>query len=667
MFAICTFALRPKSPHYVGMGASQSSPNISEDQQRRVGVFSLNSEQKRALSLLDEVVKQMLTKNNLFDMSKLLAASDHERCSELIVLLSSTLQKEFTMLRLPDPSKPSDRRAVSFMSKGDYAALETSPIRLALCNDIAWFALRLVTLLNALTASVHINREMHARLSMGTTAQPKTMNPVYKQIKFALSGREPMSSTILDEFVRGGQASFVRVPDSDTDDVRKLVYFNNQPSVVIDTRNRIVYGPRGEETGVASIEFEAVTTFGPAAVAAPLAPAPLAPAVAAVPAVLAPNTMRRNNTYRAPVVGGRRRRRATRRRQRGGNEKKYYRIILKECDMALSCMRVADTFYMDVTGNTFASDAFEAYMRGGSSGGILTGEPFSMRVGRVLARLVQQPLEAPVEKPTFDSTVFSPLNKLDTSSYKHLETIYTTLTTANEGSSPAQYRAYLLAASVDPVGTGVDTMYCNDKWLNNRATQVVAYGLLNSLYFDRMGGRMEPATANELARTIKQFIGTGAMVPYVSANKSITDVESFENVKFTPLPSQLGAFCGPKNGNSRPRKIYSTDVRGILLDAHKTLRALYDTHLARVRDLCTTKIITYKKRGEYRDEPIEWILNPVFATDPRGSNAVLEDIIREGRGLIANHYIAVETVYRNTIDKIKEMTQGSSAVTETTV
>jgi hypothetical protein len=77
-------------------------------------------------------------------------------CKDLIVVLSSQLNKEFQTLRFPDPGKSSLVTA-SYIDMGKYLTVQSSEERLRVCGQIAEFLLRFVTLVAAMTASISIS------------------------------------------------------------------------------------------------------------------------------------------------------------------------------------------------------------------------------------------------------------------------------------------------------------------------------------------------------------------------------------------------------------------------------------------------------------------------------------------------------------------------------
>jgi hypothetical protein len=551
---------------------------------------------------------------------------------------------------------------------------------------------------------------MESMISGATPVRLKTMDMTMKSPNVTLPQREPMSDELVRAFIAGGQAEFVNVSETGKPDSRNLIFFNKQKSVVIDVAQRIVYAPLRAETGVLGIDIDTLEVSQmpqtPSAAAqypqmmaqqqapavaqypqmmaqqAPAAaqyPIPVVTQVPAVPSVPAAQTRRngRMNSYTSTsssalpfgslasgttlyndhavsTMFGRpaARRRKTRRKsrkQRGGV--KMYRITLKDC--LTGCTNVVDVFYMDDQGTVIDKEQFENYTKGRMAG-VMRTQTFANYVSSALDRVTKVPTIVPAEKAMIQGALFEPLNKMDADTYTYFTNIFNEIYRSNEGSSPAQYRAYLLASALDAEGN-LKTMYCSDKWNGKRSTEVVAYSLLNSLYFDRLGESMETTTRNECVAAVNGFMGERVLTFYGDATKTASDMQSFKDTRFAKLPTQLDAFC-LKHTNIGDRQTHIGDVKLILTGAHAALRDLYDAHLQSVVTFILTKVITPKSRG-FSVAP-EWQLNPAFVADARGTKIVLESLIKEARTKLANHYLAVEKIYRGALDKIKGFAEG---------
>ena len=431
----------------------------------------------------------------------------------------------------------------------------------------------------------------------------------------------------------------------------------------------------------------------PAAPIAPMPPAPVAPvAPAALAAPMPPMAPRpqfirpQNNSNRFSVgqqtattasntsglSGGhksrrnRHNRRGTRRAQRkfltmeGGAEEIWYSVKLRNLVNCASapCQEV-DMFYLNNKGTTVDKESFGKI----GTGAFVDSKTLADRMERFFTNdnIPKIGTETPSETGIVTKGSFLPLNKIDVATYNNLKTVQAALDTKTEGTSPAQYRAFLLATRIEKQAEGqpevLHNLFCGDTWANRRTTDMVSYALLNSLYSDRQDGGKESATADELRQTIGEFTGAKLLSEYVSVG---TFVETFENTKFPTIPAELDPYCkqvrsDPSFRNSGDRGVVSPDDKEILLGAHKALRDLYDEHLQTVVDIL--KRVVIPKKTTYGQEP-ELLLTPEFETDERGALVLLEEIIKEARTKMAAHYLAVEKVYYTALQNLRARAQG---------
>lgn len=682
----------------MGAGQSVSIEAATQAQKEKVGVFSLRSSERNTLTILGDLMTRLLEQNNLFNLSDILNSA--EGCQKLIMVLSSSIDKEFKSLRFPDPKSPDAPRITTFISKEDYQRLENNPQRQVACEQIAWFIIRLVTVVAALTASVAINPEMPNILYRRALQGEKTMNPTYKNPVFDMTSMRfyPIEDNIVQELKAAEQFKQIRVNQQKTD-VRPLYVFGGNDSVVVDISNSIVYMPQQQQTGIMTIRLE--PRMLPARVAQPYAVPMIVqqpnqyvqrqpssyvpgrviepvPAPAPRPAPYNYQTRRNNtgssssstiinprlnrmsitneetNTVRQGLFGAQRGgKRSTRRRraQHGGTDAgKYYLVSIAsivKCDTASRC----DTFqfYMDVNGNTFTKQDFE----NARNGLLPPSQPFARRMADYLqsSSLQKVPLEVPKEETELTSDDYGPLFERSEKTLEKFKSIDKAIKEKAEGASPASYRAFLLASERD--GDILNTLFCSDTWRGKRTTNIVAYSLLQSLYKDRMEGIMENTTANECAETIMKFVGTKAVKPYVPSGGTPA---TFEQVAFAPLPKALDAFCTKVDSATGKRGTKSVDHRRILHDAHKKLRDMYDEHIKAVT-LLILKMISFKTTT-YKEVPLI-ILNPIFIKHERGSIAALEEIITEARTLLSSHYMAVEQVYMTALENVGRTATGN--------
>jgi hypothetical protein len=255
---------------------------------------------------------------------------------------------------------------------------------------------------------------------------------------------------------------------------------------------------------------------------------------------------------------------------------------------------------------------------------------------------------------------FSPLAKLDTTAYSVLSYYQNAIvgkTNEKENiTSPAIYRAFLIASGL--IEDRVDTLFCTDNW-RDVMTSAIPYALLQSLYYDENGGTKSSSAADELRNTAAGFLKNDIARPYVQ-NSAVTPSE-FSQLAFIEPKTVAPAFCGTVTMGVR-----STNIplqRDILTKAHQDLHGLYDVHLENIVKFIR-KILSLKEGGYQKRHIIR--LNPIFVTNTKGAQAALDALIVEGRKLLADHYLAVETTYKKAIQDMASLGRGSVPSQSTT-
>ena len=128
--------------------------------------------------------------------------------------------------------------------------------------------------------------------------------------------------------------------------------------------------------------------------------------------------------------------------------------------------------------------------------------------------------------------------------------------------------------------------------------------------------------------------------------------------------SALNTFCA---GDGRIERKEGKDRQDILLAAHQKLRNIYNTHLQKVVEFVKTILVvdtmflnalTNPKATDFSQPILR--LHPIFLQNPAGSRVVLDERIRAARQLLSEHYIAVETAYRDALDALADKIRGST-------
>jgi len=705
------------------MGAAQSIEGATADQLARVGPFKLRSSEKLAVDALSEIVTKLLQQNNLFSLSKIL--NFPEGCNKLFIVVNNTVSKEFQLLKFPEPRSGASMVTLSFIDKDAYSSpsVEGDFTRRKACSEITRFLIRLVTLCAAATASISLNMNLGGAVTDLPFEAASAESSVKKDVKnlpgkaFNIGPVDPSIVTVLKSW------GFMEV-----DKTRPyLLYFNGStatpanafrsgqfggglPDVVIDTRNSIVYAPRGEKSAVFGLKFELpneqlVQEFervkrspapapvgpyyrnnmyrrpAPAGPAAPM-PGPAAPmprpAAPTVPTNLSSTRnfgpgmlsthIRTNRTSTSvfPMPGGAARtrksraaRRRTYKRRQTGGELSFLRVTLSEfsfedikCRDTLKCATL--DFTLDSQGNTLLQSDIDNALRGGV--GTPVSVSFTSRVFELLSKMPETSkltLVTPTVESIDDRGKYTKIFEPTPKTYETFQQIVADISGSETGTGPAPYRAFLLASKLDPSSTTkLVTMFCLDKWAGKWLTSTLSYSLLQSLYNDGLDGEPTSPAAEELQILAKNFIGDKLATEDTRPGEY---AKHLGNLKFYPLPAALkSSFCA-RSGTAPPFTNIPAD-KDILTAAHQSLRKLYDAHIAAVVDIMKNVLTIRRSRTDASD--FRFRLNEKYFKDSRGAVATLEEDIQKMRRLIAKHYFDTEKVYRTALEQLSYTRRG---------
>jgi hypothetical protein len=702
----------------MGLGQSVQLQGATEELLGRTGRFSLRADQKMVDERMALLLSTILESNNLFDLEALL--KDSIKCDQLMLVVGSLIKKEFRTIRLPDPTSRGAALPVSFMTKDQYKAVESDKGREVVCNTIAWFILRFCTVITALIGSVRINEKMSEYIdsasigSLELTMNHNFTDPILPdEIKTVLHVRQrPISAEILNDLVMNKTLRRVTLADAQTNDARPI-YTLNDKRYVINTTTQCVYKSfTVKETQIFGIEMSIAQPINLERQRDPRANRPRYEAPDSRNAQPArsrhagptrtnrtnrsdrsdpsrydrPNTFMpewnaRTTTTRATVPavfrthgGSYHTRKNKHKAQYGGDGhgEKWYKVRLIDLlKCATDQCEIVGTFFMNSDGFTVSDTEYDALLNKKPTDKYLQFPPVTDRLDKFFTdKYIKYATKPPSESTTYaqkKGIVYLPINKADKDSYDRLESLHSAINFSSEGVSPAQYRAYLLATSIDSAtatdevkSRGLHTRFCGDSWGDlSKVTNIAAYALLQALYSDRPDGSREALTAEALRRDAIAFVGEKLLE---QSTKTGASVDAFDNLKFPEIPKELKtAFCDQivkfdsqsKNSGDRVTR-QETDV-AILMNAHKELRKLYDEQLQGVFNLLVT-LMSAKSTG-YDKAPL-LILHEDFSKDPRGALVVLEERIAAARALLVNHYQAVERVYRGALNALKQRIQG---------
>jgi len=648
-------------------GQSSRLEGARDDQLDLYGVFDLRQRQKFSITVLSDLVTMLVDGNNLFNLAEVL--NSPEGCNSLMTLIQKKLDREFLTLQLPDP-KRGEISKVSFMPKSYYEkVLKSDDERRDYCLQFVRFIVRFTGLVAALTASVAYQNAAFIRLkdlnpeTALVSSSASLRNPQYKDLVNKQLVSRPIPPDILGVLTAG---KFKQIYG----DTRPLYTFNPGDQIVVDIQKGIVYNAQTSPTGVLGIMF---TPYNPAAqtqgqfqpqyqpIAQPQVQAP--PIVQAQyqrPAsvssgaqgwnAVSASTMGRPNPFntgsnRGSILGGgtrkQRRGRKGTRKQRGGDRQLFTVTLVPVGECEGGVCQLAGKFIVDTDGMAY-----------GSSDGI-SFVSFANKVNSYLASAPKYALESglPGTAPTVQlaSTATSPAIPISLSQFNKYKSAIrghtddNQPTSAKDVTSPAFYRAFLLATAVR--GKQITTTFCTDVWAG-AMTDTIPYALLQSLYYDNRQGGKTSESAEELNATASKFLNTSI----ASATGATQGPYDFSQLRFIEPKTIASKFCSAGN------RIANSDAQyNVLTNAHRKLRGLYDTHLGNVEKF-VRKILSLKDMGYRKAHQIR--VDPIFVTSQKGALDTLEGFIKEARTLLANHYLEVETTYKTAIIDISKLGSG---------
>jgi hypothetical protein len=323
----------------------------------------------------------------------------------------------------------------------------------------------------------------------------------------------------------------------------------------------------------------------------------------------------------------------------GGGLGQYEFTVQVMPDCGLGTCEI-QTFYMDETGQTYNEKRAGQY-----ASPMIT--PFTQRMLQILSRptIAQQPLAISGAAPPSKYAEYAPLQAIDAKTHERLTKIGTDIKTLPEGTSPAIYRAFLLASDLTPAGGGAPsdllTTFCSDRWQEHILTDTVAYSLLQSLFFDQLTESPDVPAISEASRRKLQSI-TGEFGKFMNRATPSDSPTQLNHLRFPSVTARLADFCKL----TEAKKYNTPEEIERLTSAHKQLRDLYDKHIVAIVALIR-KVLSLKDTGFESLPRIQ--LDGIFMKHERGAIYALEQIIDEARTLLSRHYLAVETVYDNTL------------------
>jgi hypothetical protein len=355
------------------------------------------------------------------------------------------------------------------------------------------------------------------------------------------------------------------------------------------------------------------------------------------------------------------RRRAARRIYYGGAEATYVKCTVQEipfgdfrtCETESYCQKIV--FIIDSEGNTYDYDAYEQFLRDPTRPVIATRMDFGRRVedgifNKIIThKITTEPFR---EQTELSKDTYKTVKGATPETLEIFQKYFKTIGQLDTGAAPAPYRAFMLASRL--AGPELTTSFCGDKWAGQFMTATLPYSLLQALYDDGIAGTAaSPRAADACRAAAREFTGAQVAMP---AAASGSDVDSFRNIKFAPIPPSLSTLCEEQY----PQRTSSSNDKGVLIATQRDLRALYDKHISEMVGIM--KQILNISTDPAVPGSMLFSLDDRFTSDPAGGVVALEKIIETARSIISRHYLEVEKKYNGALLQLGRFRRGVTAI-----
>lgn len=675
----------------------------SEAQRTEIGPFMLRSPQKTAIRILSKIVQTLLNDNgnNLFKLSDLL--SSEKKCGDLFVIVSTTVQKEFQLLKFPDPRNPSHMATLSFLPRSGYPPMLPDSIsaRGRACNEITHFLIRLITLAAACTASVSRNERIADIMDVAAAETPS--NTSTKQIRDVpasiVFSNPPLDTQCLDYLKK------VFIP---IDATRRpnLYRYETSYTYIMDVKRSIVYNASASfaegRTPVFKVTMELLKNQHPlsAVERAPIAPPappqyvwsgavaapPQAPSVSIpppAPAAIPPQPSAALESLAAPTTalsrlvtetgssapppsqisalgglplggGGRRKSRKNMRNLRktrgrrhrihGGGDATYVKMRVEEIpyDKYPECeSRGVCEKITFVIDNEGNTYDIDAYNTFQLDH--TKSIPSSGKIGFVERIL---PLFNKIQSHRIMTTEYEERPSLSQTRYKPLSGA-----SADTLQTFTDYRDDMSTLKTGAAPAPYRGFLLASRYAGNSLSTFFCQDewadqfMTATLSYNLLQALYDDGVAGTAPSPRSLDACLTAARTFIGAQvaapaaRSGSEVENFRNLRFSSIPSALDLFCKTR----RPQTTEDKVQQDILINAQREIRGLYDKHIIEIIQIMKKAIFITTDPAKEGGVLIN--LNEEFGKNPVGGLVVLERIIEEARNLISAHYLEVEKRY----------------------
>lgn len=703
------------------MGASQSTiESATEKQLKEVGPFTLRSSQKSAISVLGKIFQNLITKNNLFDLEQLL--SSPEKCNTLFIIVSSTVKKEFSLLKFPDPRNPSHMATLSFLPRNAYppSTPDSASARERACNEITHFLIRLVTLAAACTASISRNENIAAQLlnvvpsAVNTSGVARLIRDLPSNLTFSTAPLDMACVKLLSTSSKPPTEGVVQkgVFNAVDEENRPSLYrFGQTTTYIVDIKKGVIYDARSPTTPVFRISMELLANQRPIgdierltqpayvpgyppgyfpAAAAPAA-APVAPVMPAPPVpgtsgsvmpflsgasqrTSDPGTNAGASAFGAPrpSIGGRRRKTrraaATHRRRtlrhralRGGGEATYVKCTIEEMPFGDFKTCETESYCQKIV---FVID--------------IEGNTYDNDAYEQFQRDPTRPVIATRKDfgRRVEEEIFSKIltHKISTEPYREQTELSKDTYKTIKGASAETIEIFQkYNKSMKELETGAAPAPYRAFML---ASRLAGPELTTSFCGDKWAGQFTTAT---LPYSLLQALyddgiaGTGASPRAADAARAAAREFTGAQVATSGAASgaDIDSFRNIKFApipsslatlcaEQYPQKTSSANDKTVLIATQRDLRALYDKHISDMVNII--KKVLMLTTDPAVPGSILFNLDERFTASDEGGLGALEKVIEEARTLISRHYLEVEKKYNGALLQLGRFRRGVTAV-----
>ena len=294
----------------------------------------------------------------------------------------------------------------------------------------------------------------------------------------------------------------------------------------------------------------------------------------------------------------------------------------------------------------FSKETLEELARAGISLNVLTkrggGKRKNNRRKTLKGGAVSKQTNQGAAKPNFGPN--TRLDKPFQESYTFIKNWSRATSTWTEA-SPASYRSTLLFIKPNVPNAAGTSYICVDNWSAKPMKQVAPYAALEALYRNKDDGTIGYDNQAPYRALLDKF--TDLYQNYNGQRAAPKPANSFTDIIIPKLPEKIITTICSKS-SPQGEVIMEDKYNQLLTEAQKELIAEHNRHFGVVYEYFKRIFVSGKDmKGE-----LTVTLNTVFTKDSQGARAELEKIIKDARGIIAQHYIAVEELYFGTINKI---------------